>query len=361
MPASLKIKMKSSNNSNALFAGLAGLAVGSVMTAAILRTYSISSSNTLKKKEKSKHDDDLYNVSSAEGVEQRELPIEIREEQLSRNTLYFGEEGMNRLKGAHVIVVGLGGVGSHTAHMLARAGVGYLRLIDFDQVTVSSLNRHACATLKDVGLPKVVALERFLKQICPDSNFLQVDARVQMYTGDASKDGPLLEGKDWDFVVDAIDDVPTKARLLAHCAKQKIRVISCMGAGGKSDITRLHISNLKSASRDPLASKLRQTIRRLLPKNCKELSCLEDVDQLATLYSSEKTVMKLAEMTPEQKEQGIHNFGAVDNMRIRVMPVLGTMPAVMGQSLAAYVLCELANKPFNVSIRQQQQQHQQIL
>ena len=82
------------------------------------------------------------------------LPPEIRNEMLSRNALYFGDDGMDKITNASVLVIGLGGVGSHTAHMLARAGVQYLRLVDFDQVTLSSLNRHAVATLKDVGLPK---------------------------------------------------------------------------------------------------------------------------------------------------------------------------------------------------------------
>jgi hypothetical protein len=174
-----------------------------------------------------------------------------------------------------------------------------------------------------------------------------------MYTGDVAKDGDLMVcpeeyGGKWDMVIDAIDDVPTKARLLAHCAKNDIRVVSCMGAGGKSDVTRLHISDLRSASRDPLASKLRQTMRRMMKndEDFKDQSFLEDVDKLAVLYSSEKVVVKLADFTEEQKKEGVHKFGAVDNMRIRVIPVLGTMPAIMGQSLAALALCEIGEKPF---------------
>ena len=80
------------------------------------------------------------------------------EEQLSRNTLFFGQRGQGQLKDAFVVVVGLGGVGSHCAHMLARSGVGRLRLVDFDQVSLSSLNRHAVATHADVGRPKVGAV-----------------------------------------------------------------------------------------------------------------------------------------------------------------------------------------------------------
>eukprot|EP01031_Cornospumella_fuschlensis_P027293 gene27293-32965_t len=100
--------------------------------------------------------------------EQREdCPEEIKQELLARVCSFFGEDGLKKLRSSFVIVVGLGGVGSHCAHMLARSGVGRLRLIDFDQVTLSSLNRHAVATLADVGISKAEAMRRRLKDIVP--------------------------------------------------------------------------------------------------------------------------------------------------------------------------------------------------
>eukprot|EP00956_Cyclotella_meneghiniana_P023312 scaffold45236_cov59-Cyclotella_meneghiniana.AAC.4 len=303
------------------------------------------------------------------------LPQEIRSEMLSRNSLYFSTSnntstdnptGMSRIETSSVLVVGLGGVGSHTAHMLARAGVRYLRLIDFDQVTLSSLNRHAVATLKDVGLPKATVLSNFLREICPDSDRLVLDPVIKMFTGDKEKDGTMLDdppGGAWDIVIDAIDDVPTKANLIAHFAKRGVRVISCMGAGGKADPTRVHISDLRSASRDPLATAVRQKLRLMGKQEAKQsgekitdgsgisnkgwLSCIDDDSRVAVVYSSEKVVAKLASITEEQKEEGLHNFGAVDNMRVRVLPVVGTMPAIMGQTLAAMAVCELGGKPFS--------------
>lgn len=149
------------------------------------------------------------------------------------------------------------------------------------------------------------------------------------------------------MVVDAIDDVPTKAKLLAYCIRNKIRVISCMGAGGKSDMTRLHISDLRSASRDPLASKLRQMLKKELKAFSPTTSYMDDMEQVAVIYSSEKTVVKLVDFTEQQIKEGVHHFGAVDGMRIRVLPVLGTMPAIMGQSCAAMALCEIGKQPFS--------------
>eukprot|EP00536_Pseudo-nitzschia_multiseries_P006993 jgi/Psemu1/194318/e_gw1.156.102.1 len=298
------------------------------------------------------------------------VPEELRQEQLSRHELYFGNKGMNLIRCSNVCVVGLGGVGSHCALMLARGGVEHLRLIDFDQVTLSSLNRHACATLKDVGVSKVECVKNTCMELglAPE----HIDARVEMYTKETGPDllslatmprkegESIAENKEWDVVIDCIDDVPTKAALLTHCIRNKIRVLSCMGAGGKSDMTRLHISDLRTSAKDPLASKLRQTIKRTMKQYDAEEkeangdkdessiddSYLDDMDQLTIIFSSEKTVAKLADLTEEQKIEGDKSqFGAVDGMRIRVLPVLGPMPAIMGQSLAAMTLCELGNKP----------------
>lgn len=191
-------------------------------------------------------------------------------------------------------------------------------------------------------------MKNFLELICPDRSHLQVEAIDEMYTQQNGERVLRLDkpNQKWDVVIDAIDDIPTKAALLVHCLKYNIRVMSCMGAGGKSDVTRLHISDLRTASRDPLASKLRQSMKKLYPPEDQDSdNYLESMEKLAIIYSSEKSVVKLADFTPEQKAQGVHNFGAVDGMRIRVLPVLGTMPAIMGQTLAAMALCELGRKP----------------
>jgi tRNA A37 threonylcarbamoyladenosine dehydratase len=284
-------------------------------------------------------------TANSTGTSQRSMPADLRAEQISRHTLYFGEHGMAKLKDAKICLVGVGGVGSHAACSLARSGLGYLRVVDFDQVSLSSLNRHACARLCDVGRSKVAVLTEFLQQVCPDPTHLQLEACNEMYT--AATGGRLLEtgddDKPWTLVVDAIDDIPTKARLIADCLQRKIRVISCMGAGGKADVTRLHISDLRGANKDPLATKLRQSLKKIISDDV-DATYLDDMDRLAIVYSSEKTVVGLADFTDEQKEQGVHQFGAVDGMRIRIIPVLSTMPAVMGQALAALALTELGGK-----------------
>jgi len=265
----------------------------------------------------------------------RELPPEFRQEQLSRTALYFSS--MSRLTSSRVLVIGAGGVGSHCAIALGRSGVRYLRVVDYDQVTLSSLNRHACATLADVGSSKVEVLKRTLEAVCPDERWLSVEARRIKF--DESSAGELLEGE-WDYVVDAIDDVPTKTLLLASCARMGLKVVSCAGAGSKADPTRVHVGDLRSCSRDPLCAKIRQKLKKLGGNE------LVDHPSITVVYSSEKTVVPLAALTEGQLEAGVENVGVMENVRVRVLPVLGTMPAIMGQACAAVVLCHLGEKPF---------------
>lgn len=152
-------------------------------------------------------------------------PSEIKNELFSRVRSFFGEEEYKNLQKRFVVVIGLGGVGSHAANMLVRSGVSRLRLVDFDQVTLSSLNRHAVASMDDVGISKAEAMRRKLLKIVP---WCQIEAITEMFKKDTAD--ALLSG-DPDFVLDCIDDVSTKAELIAYCVKKDIKVLTSMGAG----------------------------------------------------------------------------------------------------------------------------------
>ena len=155
-------------------------------------------------------------------------PMEIKNELFSRVRSFFGEEEYKNLQKRFVVVIGLGGVGSHAANMLVRSGVSRLRLVDFDQVTLSSLNRHAVASMDDVGISKAEAMRRKLLKIVP---WCQIDAITEMFKKDTAD--TLLSGEP-DFVLDCIDDVSTKAELIAYCVKKDIKVLTSMGAGTSS-------------------------------------------------------------------------------------------------------------------------------
>uniref|UniRef100_A0A453R9Q1 THIF-type NAD/FAD binding fold domain-containing protein n=2 Tax=Aegilops tauschii TaxID=37682 RepID=A0A453R9Q1_AEGTS len=132
------------------------------------------------------------------------LSDEVVAEQLTRNIQFFGVESQKKVTESFVVVVGLGGVGSHAASMLLRSGVGRLLLVDFDQVSLSSLNRHAVATREDVGTPKAYCLKKHFSLIYPEC---QIEARVQLY--DSSAEDEILSGQP-DFVLDCIDNIDTK-------------------------------------------------------------------------------------------------------------------------------------------------------
>ncbi|KAI0029305.1 hypothetical protein K488DRAFT_88876 [Vararia minispora EC-137] len=254
-------------------------------------------------------------------------------EQLARNYAFFGEESMRNVRAASVVVVGCGGVGSWAAVMLARSGVSKIRLIDFDYVTLSSLNRHATAHLADVGTPKVLCVARTLQQI---ARFVEVDPRITLWRAGEGDD--LLEGADW--VVDAIDNIQTKVDLLKHCALKGIKVFSSMGAGAKSDPTRVQISDLSATHYDPLARAVRQRLRAAL-------SGKSVTPGIPVVYSTEVPGdVALLPLPEEEFEKGkIDELAAFDDFRVRILPVLGPLPALFGLHIASYIICELAGKP----------------
>ena len=148
-----------------------------------------------------------------------QYPIEIQDELFSRVRAFFGDTEYTNLEQSFVIVVGLGGVGSHAANMLVRSGVRRIRLIDFDQVTLSSLNRHAVATMEDVGLSKAEVMRNKLLKVVP---WCTIEAETEMFKKESAF--RLLDGNP-SIVLDCIDDVSTKAELIAHCMKNNIKVV----------------------------------------------------------------------------------------------------------------------------------------
>ncbi|KZT61273.1 hypothetical protein CALCODRAFT_480001 [Calocera cornea HHB12733] len=255
---------------------------------------------------------------------------ELIREQLARNYAFLGEEGMKKVRKARVVVVGCGGVGSWAALMLVRSGVGHVRIIDFDQITLSSLNRHATATLADVGTPKAVSTRKFLKSVAP---WCDIDAQVSLWR--ATEEGEhLLEDADW--VVDAIDNISTKVELLAHCHKRNIRVFSSMGAGAKRDPTRIHITDISLTQEDPLA----RSVRR-------RLKALGVLSGIPVVYSSEvESDVRLLPLPQDEFQKGkVGELGPFDDFRVRILPVLGPLPSIFGLNAATYIILDLAGKP----------------
>jgi tRNA A37 threonylcarbamoyladenosine dehydratase len=175
----------------------------------------------------------------------------------SRLALLSGREGVARLLGAHVAIVGLGAVGSFAAEALARTAVGRLTLIDFDLVGETNLNRQLFALHSTLGRPKVeVAAERLL-DINPD---LKIDCRQAFYHHDTAVE--LLEGRDFDFLIDAIDGAAPKLDLIRSCLSREIEFISSMGAAGRTELGRVEVADLLETSGCPLARVMRKRLKR---------------------------------------------------------------------------------------------------
>ncbi|KAF9453340.1 hypothetical protein P691DRAFT_801156 [Macrolepiota fuliginosa MF-IS2] len=238
---------------------------------------------------------------------------------------------MTKIRSSHVVIVGAGGVGSWAAVMLVRSGVRKIRIIDFDQVTLSSLNRHATAGLIDVGTQKVKCIAKALKQMC---RWVEVETVNDLWTKENG--GSMLEGADW--VIDAIDNIQTKVDLLKYCHDHGLKVFSSMGAGAKCDPTRIQISDISSTVYDPLARSVRRRLR-LLGVN----------SGIPVVYSTEVPGdVKLLPLPEEEFQKGpVKELGAFDDFRVRILPVLGPLPAIFGLNAATYILCELAGKPIS--------------
>lgn len=173
-----------------------------------------------------------------------------------RTLRLIGPEGVRRLASARVLVVGVGGVGGYAAEMLARTGVGHLTLVDADCVSVSNLNRQLIATATEIGKPKVDLFEARFRDI---NLGIEVTALRQFVTPENV--GELMSGS-YDFVVDAIDTVAPKVALLSHCLRERIPVISSMGAGGRTDVTKVGYFDLWETREDGLARAVRQRLKQ---------------------------------------------------------------------------------------------------
>ena len=167
-----------------------------------------------------------------------------------------GAEGLQRLRAAHVCVVGIGGVGSWTVEALARSGVGALTLIDLDEVCITNVNRQVHALDGTVGRAKVNVMAERVRLINPDCRVTPV---AEFFT---EANAARLLAPSFDFVVDAIDAIANKCRLLALCRERKLPVIACGAAGGRLDATAVRVTDLTDATHDRLLAEVRKRLRQ---------------------------------------------------------------------------------------------------
>ncbi|MDF1814583.1 MAG: tRNA threonylcarbamoyladenosine dehydratase [Verrucomicrobiales bacterium] len=167
----------------------------------------------------------------------------------------YGQAGMEKLAGAHVAVVGIGGVGSWTVEALARSGIGELTLIDLDSLCITNTNRQIHAVEGQVGREKAAAMADRAKLINPE---ISVHEEIEFFTENTAEE---LLAPGFDCVVDAIDSVKHKCFLIATCRDREIPLVVCGGAGGKTDPAGVSRDDLAFATNDRLLKMVRKRLR----------------------------------------------------------------------------------------------------
>lgn len=238
---------------------------------------------------------------------------ELMENWKQRTELLLGEDKMIRLRNAHVLVVGLGGVGAYAAEMICRAGVGRMTIVDADTVQPTNLNRQLPALHSTLGMTKAAVLEARFKDINPE-----LELKVLPVFLKDENIPELLDADKYDFIVDAIDTLSPKCYLIYHALQRRIKIVSSMGAGAKSDITQVRFSDIWDTYHCGLSKAVRKRLQKMGVKR-----------KVPVVFSTEQADPKAVLLTDDEMNKK-STCGTVSYM-----------PAVFGCYLAEYVIKRL--------------------
>lgn len=233
--------------------------------------------------------------------------------EFSRTELLIGEEGLKRLANATVMVLGVGGVGSHCIEALARSGVGTLILVDNDKVSRTNINRQSIAYLSTVGDYKTKLMKDRIDDICPSINVFTYETFIL-----PDNLNEIFE-REVDYIVDAIDTVTAKLAVAEYAKEHQIPLISCMGTGNKLHPELFEITDISKTSVCPLCKVMRKELKE------------RGIPHLKVLYSKEKPVQTSARSTGEDK-----------GMRRSLPGSVSFVPPVAGLLIAGEVIREIA-------------------
>ena len=173
----------------------------------------------------------------------------------TRTALIIGEDGIQKLKNAHILAIGVGGVGSFCVESLIRSGIGNITIVDYAQVEITDFNRQLPGLNSNLGKDKVEVVKERLLDINKNLNIKAIKAT---FNNETSQE--ILSAK-YDYVVDAIDMVTSKIHLIQECIKRDIPIISSMGMGNKLDPTKIEVSDISKTHTCPLAKVVRKELR----------------------------------------------------------------------------------------------------
>ncbi|PIC72835.1 ThiF family adenylyltransferase [Sporosarcina sp. P17b] len=239
--------------------------------------------------------------------------------QFSRNELSIGTEGVERMKGKTVAILGVGGVGSFAAEACARTGVGRIILVDKDTIDVTNINRQLVAYLSTVGRSKSEVMKERILDINAECEVIDLH---MFYTDETAEE--FFSYKP-DYVIDASDTISYKIHLIQQCLERGVKVISSMGAANKTDPTRFQITDISKTHTDPLAKVMRLRLRKLgIPKG------------VPVVFSDESPIVV--------REDVLETVGKADaSIRKAQMPPASNAfcPSVAGLILASWVLNDI--------------------
>lgn len=230
-----------------------------------------------------------------------------------RTKLLLGEEKAERLRRAHVLVVGLGGVGAYAAEMICRAGVGRMTIVDADMVQPTNINRQLPALHSTVGQQKTEVLAARFRDINPE---LELTV-LPLFLKDENIP-ELLDASTYDFVVDAIDTLAPKCHLIVEAMRRHIKIVSSMGAGAKSDITQVRFADIWDTYHCGLSKAVRKRLQKMGVRR-----------KLPVVFSTEQADPKAVLLTEDELNKK-STCGTVSYL-----------PAVFGCYLAEYVIKRL--------------------
>lgn len=180
----------------------------------------------------------------------------------TREEMLIGSEALEKLKHAHVLVFGVGGVGGYVVEALTRSGVGEITIVDNDYIVPSNCNRQIIALHSSIGEAKVSAFEKRMKDINPDI----IVHPMQTFYLPENRD--QFDFSKYDYVVDAIDTVTAKIDIIQACYEKQVPVISCMGCGNRLDPTKLEVTDIYKTKNDPLAKVMRHELKKRNIRKC---------------------------------------------------------------------------------------------
>lgn len=245
----------------------------------------------------------------------------------SRTELLIGTDGLEILRNKHVMICGVGGVGSYAVEALGRAGIGKITLVDFDDVCLTNVNRQIHALSSTVGTPKVEVMAMRLADINPKAEIVAVEEFFSQENADRLLTPPP------DYVLDAIDHFTAKTALITFCRERNIPVISSMGAANKLDPTKIHVADISATRNCRMARSMRKILRKAgIECGVQVVYSTEEHRELDSRPSFCGTEC----ICPNREEQVFR----CDNRRV-ILGSISYIPSIFGLTMAGVVINEL--------------------